>query len=169
MSQFYRTPFIDSLLVMSITWTLLPVASVTLYWGAVCIRSGQNFPHQCRHCQIPLLTHEDASFCCGPDGSQLNDVPALPSLPDEYNVFLTNPLVSKRSCHLNLIFSFAFMETTAEFTHLADDQGFFAVQGKVYHHIQPNHHNSAVRWLVFDGFKLEHSPFLDLAASMPAQ
>jgi hypothetical protein len=35
--------------------------------------------------------------------------------------------------------------------------------GRLYHHIRPDHRDSAVRWLLYDGFANECIPFADAA------
>lgn len=66
--------------------------------------------HHCHYCHIPLLTSESPGFCCGIRGSRLCDIPPLPPLPVEYDIFLNHPHISSRSCIFNLIFMFASME-----------------------------------------------------------
>jgi hypothetical protein len=50
------------------------------------------------------------------------------------------------------MFSFASLETTQPFPQIDGPPGFMAIQGRVYHRVRPNHQNSAVRWLLYDGF-----------------
>ncbi|KAH9939222.1 hypothetical protein B0H21DRAFT_780625 [Amylocystis lapponica] len=114
---------------MHITWIIGAISTPRLQWGAV--RRGQ--PHRCPYCHILLLTGEYAGFCCGSRGKYLQSVPPLPPLPDEFAAFIDDPKVSSLSRSLNLIFSFASLETTAEFPHLPGAPGFVAIQGKVYH------------------------------------
>ncbi|KAG8922276.1 hypothetical protein FRC01_014248 [Tulasnella sp. 417] len=140
------------------TWILRPLRCQHLRWGE----------RHCAHCGLALLTDEDAGFCCGPNGSRLNDVPAPPPLPAEFAVFLNSQDISPASCVLNLLYSFAALESTAEFPTLAGPQGFFAVQGRLYHRIRPNHMNSGIRWLLYDGYLGENAPFGDWIASLPA-
>jgi hypothetical protein len=40
---------------------------------------------------------ERAGFCCGKNGQHLNDVPPLPPLPTEYNMFVNDPRISSLS------------------------------------------------------------------------
>ncbi|GJE90163.1 ATP-dependent DNA helicase PIF1 [Phanerochaete sordida] len=53
------------------------------------------------------------------------------------------------------------METTAEFPDYGGDSGFIAIQGKVYHRVRPSHANSAVRWILYDGFLPASAPHHD--------
>lgn len=123
---------------------------------------------QCPHCGVGLLTNEDAGFCCGPNGSHADDVPPLPPLPAQFNVFINFQDISPASRVLNLLYSFAALESSAEFPTLAGPQGFFAVQGRLYHRIRPNHANSGIRWLLYDGYLRDNAPFGDWIASLPA-
>jgi hypothetical protein len=145
-------------------WHIARIPPATLTWGKE--RGGSR--HCCPHCGIVLLTGENAGFCCGPGGARLNDVPPLPPLPVEFNGFLEHPDISSLSRILNLCLSFASLETTHAFPSNSGPPGFFAVQGKVYHRIQPTHLNSAVRWLLYDGF-LANIPHGDLAATLPQE
>jgi hypothetical protein len=71
-------------------------------------------------------------------------MPPLPPLPVEYNVFIYDPQISSASCILNLVFSFASLESTHPFPKFDGPPGFLAIQGCIYYHVQPNHHNSAM-------------------------
>ncbi|EAU89532.2 hypothetical protein CC1G_02421 [Coprinopsis cinerea okayama7 len=99
-----------------------------MQWGAV--RNGRR--HECPYCKVILLTGEIPGFCCGTRGSRLQDVPPLPPLPDEFNIFLNHPQISKVSRALNLIFSFASLETTHDFPSYSGS-AMFAIQGKIIH------------------------------------
>ena len=55
----------------------------------------------------------------------------------------------------------------AEFSSFPGPPSFLSIQGKIYHHLCPNHPNSAVHWLLFDCFDLAIIPHLDLARSLP--
>ncbi|KAI0668644.1 hypothetical protein C8Q78DRAFT_979224, partial [Trametes maxima] len=110
-------------------WDIGPISSPCLRWGEV--RAGRS--HQCPTCHIPLLTGETPGFCCGPKGRRFADVPPLPPLPAEYQLFVNDPSLSSKSRTLNLIFSFASLETTAEFPNWHGAPGFVAIQGRVYH------------------------------------
>ena len=135
-----------------------------LQWGA---RTRNGF-HICHHCGLQLLTGECSGFCCGPNGKYANDLHALPPLPHEYNTLISDSRISKESRILNLIFSFASVETTHEFPNLTGPPSFVAVQGKVYHWIRPTHQNSSLRWLLFDGFMQDKVPFPDKVAKLPS-
>lgn len=142
------------------TWQ---IPTTRLQWGQV--RGGRT--HLCPYCHIPLLTGEEPGFCCGPQGSHLNDVAPLPPMPPEYTVLLNDRRISSLSRTLNLVFSFASLETTKKFPDLSGPPGFMAIQGKVYHRVRPTHHNSAVRWLLYDGFMLDAVPHERHAARIP--
>lgn len=111
------------------TWMIVRRPSTELTWAA----QRGNHTHMCPHCGITLLTGEYAGFCCGKNGSRLNDIQELPALPPEYAAFINHPDISCQSRRLNLIFSFASLETTANFSVVR--HGFFAIQGKIYHRI----------------------------------
>ncbi|EIN10760.1 hypothetical protein PUNSTDRAFT_65796, partial [Punctularia strigosozonata HHB-11173 SS5] len=85
---------------------------------------------QCPFCGVQLLTDERSEFCCA-RGRRLGDVPRLPPLPPQYDAFINHPQISILSRKLNLMVSFAALETSMRFpqTH----GGMFAIQGKVYH------------------------------------
>ena len=59
------------------------------------------------------------------------------------------------------------METTHPFPAVPGPPGFLAIQGRIYHRLRPNHENSAVRWLLYDGFMRNMVPFEDLADILP--
>ncbi|KAJ7052403.1 hypothetical protein C8F01DRAFT_1261856 [Mycena amicta] len=121
-----------------------------LIWGSV--RGGRQ--HKCHTCGVLLLTGEKSGFCCGPNGNRFLDVKPLPPLPPEFNIFLNDRDISKLSRRLNLILSFASLETTHPFPRpTSGPPGFVAIGGRVYHRVRPNHANSAVRWLLYDGFE----------------
>ena len=146
------------------TWIARKVPPVILQWGAV--RAGVR--HKCHRCSVILLTGERAGFCCGANGIHLNDVPLLPPLPIEFDTFLNHPDISRLSRIVNLIFSLASMESTHPFPSLHGPPAFFAVQGKLYHRIRPRHPNSALRWILFDGFMDDKHPYENLAANLPS-
>lgn len=130
------------------SWEISAGSTVNLTWGAV--RHG--VAHSCPVCGVVLLTGERSGFCCGPNGSQFLDVKPLPALPPEFEAFLHDPHISALSRRLNLIMSFASLETTQPFPIQANGPpGFVAIQGRVYHRVRPTHENSAVRWLLYDG------------------
>ena len=116
----------------SLPWSIGPLSTPTLQWGA--IRRGTQ--HKCPICGVILLTGESAGFCCGRKGSHFHDVPPLPPLPPQFNTFINDPCVSSMSRALNLVFSFASLETTAEFPDLDGPPGFVAIQGRVYHRVR---------------------------------
>lgn len=145
------------------TWLIGGISSPSLTWGAV----RRDKVHECPYCHIPLLTGEYPGFCCGPKGKYLNAVgPALPPYPNEYNDFISHPKISTDSRILNLIFSFASLETTHPFPD-AGPQSFFAIQGRIYHRVRPSHNDSAVRWLLYDGFLASSAPHATWASKIP--
>jgi len=144
------------------TWKIAPISSAKLYWGEQC--AGQ--AHSCRICGILLLTGEHPRFCCGPGGSKYHQVPPLPPLPAAYQLLLDHHDISWYSRILNLIFSFAALETSHAFPNIDGLPGFLAIQGRVYHHVRPTHTNSAVRWLLYDGF-MQNIPHPTWAALLP--
>lgn len=144
------------------TWKIGPISSTKLSWGSE--RVGQS--HKCHTCGIPLLTGKHPGFCCGPGGSKYHEVPPLPPLPIQYHVFLNHPDISHYSHILNLIFSFAALETSHAFLTTKEPPGFLAIQGRVYHHVCPTHANSAIRWLLYDDF-MQNIPYLAWAALLP--
>ena len=108
----------------SSTWAIAPISSPTLQWGA---RRGDG-AHYCPMCNIVLLTDENPGFCCGPGGSKFALTQPLPPLPFEYNSFINDPNISALSRILNLIFSFASLETTHPFPTNNGPPGFIAIQ-----------------------------------------
>ncbi|KAJ7923938.1 hypothetical protein B0H13DRAFT_1602123, partial [Mycena leptocephala] len=111
------------------TWHIGAIPDPRLTWGA--LRRGQS--HRCTTCGVILLTGEQPGFCCGPGGSKFHDVRALPPLPPEFDIFLTDPRISHLSRILNLMLSFASLETTQPFPQIDGPPGFMAIQGRVYH------------------------------------
>jgi hypothetical protein len=146
------------------TWFARPIHPIVLTWGN--IRQGHT--HQCNLCHVVLLTGERPGFCCGTKGSHLHDVQPLPPLPPEYDAIINHPNASRLSRVLNLIFSFVSLESTHPFPNQSGPPAFFAVQGKLYHRIRPTHHNSALQWMLYDGFMNDRHPFEELAADLPA-
>lgn len=110
-------------------WLIKPIHKPTLKWGD----HHRGRRHTCRTCGIELLTGEKSGFCCGPNGSRYDDIPDLPPLPDEIQAITTHPDISRLSRLLNLIFSFASLETTHPFPNISGPPGFLAIQGHVYH------------------------------------
>lgn len=149
-----RMATLDSSEAIQPTWLMICVCAPVQSWSAQC---GQN-SHICRSCGLILLTGERPGFCCGPNGKYANEPHALPPLPEEFNIFLSDPRVSSVSRLLNLIFSFAALETSQEFPRFpAGPPAFVALSGRVYHHVRPDHRNSAVRWMLYDCY-LQHLP-----------
>ncbi|THV06152.1 hypothetical protein K435DRAFT_22473, partial [Dendrothele bispora CBS 962.96] len=148
------------------TWIIGPISKPRLQWAATF--NGRR--HQCPHCSIALLTGERAGFCCGTAGKYLPHVPPLPQLPKEYEFFIRDPQISSKSRVLNLLFSFASMETSEEFPwmrHNKNIPSFFSIQARVYHRLRPKHRDSCVRWLLFDGFMDSSIPHANWASTVP--
>lgn len=145
-------------------WDICGISSPTLRWGGPCCNDRR---HQCPHCGLILLAGETPGFCCGVNGSRLHDVAPLPPLPPAFNTFLNNPDISKSSCILNLLFSFASMESTHEFPQFNRPAAMVTIQGKLYHRVRPHHRSSAMHWLLHDGFMLEKMPQKALAEDVP--
>lgn len=120
-------------------WEIGPITTPRLQWGAYIRRK----KHECPMCGIELLTGEKPGFCCGPEGSKFQEVTPLPPLPAEYDVFINDPQISKKSRVLNLTFSFASLESTHDFPKIGGGPSFVAMEGKIYHRVRPNHQNSA--------------------------
>ncbi|KAJ6518099.1 hypothetical protein C8R47DRAFT_960037, partial [Mycena vitilis] len=114
---------------MNPIWNIEPISSTRLTWGE---RRRDNV-HACRTCGIILLTGEKSGFCCGPNGSKFNDVKPLPALPIEFADFVNDPRISHLSRILNLVLSFASLETTHPFPEISGPPSFVAIQGRVYH------------------------------------
>ena len=146
------------------TWTIAYISSPRLQWSA----TRGNHVHECPTCHIPLLTGETPGFCCGPRGSKYNDVQSLPPLPQEFNIFINDARISDLSRVLNLIYSFASLETSQPFPQIPGGPSFISIQGKVYHRIRPSHHDSAIRWLLHDGFMQHKAPHENWASIIPA-
>ncbi|EJD36434.1 hypothetical protein AURDEDRAFT_74198, partial [Auricularia subglabra TFB-10046 SS5] len=111
-------------------WKISRIQRNTLWWG---ISKRTNSPHRCPHCNLELLTGETPGFCCGPQGEKLHDVPALPPLPEEFSTFLNDPRLSSLSRLLNLIYTFAQLESTHKFPSFGNMPAHFAVEGKIFH------------------------------------
>ncbi len=136
----------------------------SMFRGAV--RQGR--PHSCQHCGILLLTGEDAGFCCGPGGNRVHTLPHLPLLPPEIEALTHDRRISPASNVLNLVFSFAALESTGDFaTFKKGPPGFFALGGRVYHRIRLEHPDSPVHWILYDGFDLRRPPHADHARDLP--
>lgn len=143
---------------ITLTWEIGPISSPKLQWGQVI----GGHPHRCCFCGLDLLTGESGTFCCN-QGAKLASTPPLPPLPPQYYAFMSDPNISANSRCLNLIFSFASLESTHPFPDDNGPRGFVSIQGKVYHRVRPTHNNSAVCWLLFDGFMqdLANAPYND--------
>lgn len=89
-------------------------------------------------------------------------------IPDnEYEVFLSDTRISTLSCKLNLIFSFASLESTHTFP-TPGPPSFLAICGRIYHSIRPGFSdNSAIRWMLYDGFDDSRVPHSDHARQLP--
>ena len=108
-----------------------------------------------------LLTGEKPGFCCGPNGNRYFLIPALPPLPPEYDVLINDQNISRLSRRLNLIFSFAALESSHAFP-TPGNPSFVAISGRIYHRLRSSSNsNSAVRWLLYDGFDPSAAPHSD--------
>jgi len=145
------------------TWQIRTIPSPVLSWSD---RHGSAY-HRCWVCNIALLTGERAGFCCGINGKYFNDTIPLPPLPAQYDASINHLNISSMSRVLNLIFSFASMETTHPFPTVPGPPGFLSIQGHIYHHVRPNHNDSTVRWLLYDSFMRNTAPFEHLAQTLP--
>ncbi|KAJ7926110.1 hypothetical protein B0H13DRAFT_1599923, partial [Mycena leptocephala] len=114
---------------MNETWQIGPISAARLIWG----EKRRDKIHSCGTCGILLLTGEIPGFCCGPKGSRFHDVKPLPKLPLEYEEFINDPRISHFSRILNLVLSFASLETTHPFPEISGPPSFVAIQGRVYH------------------------------------
>ena len=162
---FVRTELASDVAFDEHLWDIGPISTPSLTWGGTY--GGRR--RECRYCGIELLTGEKAGFCCGTRGARVHDVAPLPPLPPEYATITGHRNISALSRKLNLIFSFASLETTHAFpTHAG--HAMVAIQGKVYHRIRPSHDNSAVRWLLYDGSMSHvpnHLPHESIARELP--
>ena len=149
---------------LNATWFIGRISTPRLHWGS--LRAQRK--HDCPTCHISLLTGESPGFCCGPKGSKFNTVSPLPPLPHEYDTFITDPRISELSRILNLVYSFASLETTQPFPRIPGGPSFISIQGKVYHRIRPSHQDSAVRWLLYDGFLQNKAPHQQWADVLPS-
>ena len=151
---------------MSDTWMIAPISAPRLTWGSSS--NNHTTDRRCRTCGVVLLTGEKAGFCCGPNGNRYSAIEPLPPLPNEFDIFLNSPDISKLSRKLNLIFSFAAMESTHAFP-APGNPSFVAVAGRVYHRVrlQP-HDDTAIRWMLYDGFDNSSIPHHTQARDIPS-
>jgi hypothetical protein len=110
------------------TWQIRGAPRTALTWGG-----HQGKSHQCKYCGIPFLTGERPGFCCGLNGCRVADIKALPPFPPEYSAFIHDEQISPLSRILNLIFSFAALESTHPFSNHPKGLHFISIQGKIYH------------------------------------
>ena len=151
---------------MSNAWMIGPISTPRLTWGSSS--NNRAADRRCHTCGVELLTGEKAGFCCGPNGNRFTAVQPLPPLPDEFNTFLNSPDISRLSRKLNLIFSFAAMESTHAFP-TPGNPSFVAVAGRVYHRVRPHpQDNTAVRWMLYDGFNDSSIPHHIQARDIPS-
>ncbi|KAJ3826245.1 hypothetical protein F5880DRAFT_1445240, partial [Lentinula raphanica] len=112
------------------TWSFGTLSAPKFAWGAV--RGGKQ--HICSFCGLTLLTGELSGFCCGPKGKFATAVPRLPVLPCEFNPLVVDRTFSSKSRVLNMIFSFASLQTTHSFpSFTGNTPSFVAIKGRVYH------------------------------------
>ena len=148
------------------TWVIGPISTPRLTWGSSS--NNRNTDRQCRICGVVLLTGEKAGFCCGPKGNRYPAIRPLPPLPEEFETFLSSPDVSRLSRKLNLIFSFAAMESTHAFP-TPGNPSFVAVAGRVYHRVRPDPRgDTAIRWMLYDGFDNASIPHHTHARDIPS-
>ena len=146
-------------------WEIGPISSPHLQWGTAS--NNHRVMRTCKTCGVVLLTGETSGFCCGPNGNRFALIPALPPLPPEYNTLINDPNISRLSRRLNLIFSFAALESSHAFP-TPGNPSFVAISGRIYHRLRSGSTaNSAVRWLLYDGFESSAAPHSD--ASIPPQ
>ena len=148
---------------MTDTWQIAGISTPKLTWGHVW----RNRVNACPHCHVILLSGETAGFCCGPNGKYGRTIPPLPPLPEEYDAFLNDPRLSGSSRPLNLLFSFASMETSEPFPDNFGQHAFVSIQGRVYHRVRPSHNNTAIRWILYDGFLTRLAPHQNWANALP--
>ena len=112
----------------------------------------------CRYCGIKLLTGEERGFCCGKNGKHLGQVPRLPRQTAELEWLSLLSGISEHSRKLNVLFSFAAMETTGTFPRPPGPDGFLAIQGRVYHRLRPDVNGTSLRWILYDGYDSRSTP-----------
>lgn len=128
-------------------------------WNVGAIRLRQlNWGRFCRFCGTRLLTGERQGFCCGANGKFLHQVPRLPPQSEELRWLSSQPGISGLSRRLNLLFSFAAMETTGSMNRLRGPDGFVAIEGKVYHRLRPEVQGTGLRWVLYDGYDRDATP-----------
>ena len=141
------------------TWTIGAISSPNLQWGD--ITNNKRATHACKKCGVILLTGERPGFCCGPKGNRFDLIPPLPPLPDEYEAIINDERISRVSRKLNLIFSYTALESSHAFP-TPGNPSFIAISGRIYHRLRSHPGaNSAVRWLLYDGFALSSAPHND--------
>lgn len=90
-------------------------------------------------------------------------------MPHEFDAFITSSSVSGLSRRLNLIFSFASLETGGNFNQRQGGTApsFIVIEGRSYHRIRSTHANSAIRWVLHDGFEHGSAPFPNISEDLP--
>lgn len=139
---------------MAATWAQADIRPLVLQWNRVC-----------QYCGVRLLTGERSGFCCGEKGKYKDAVAPLPPLPPELEAIAAHPRGSSMSRKLNVMFSFAALESTHTFPTF-DGHAFVAVKGHIYHRVRPQHHDTAVKWLLYDGH-MENVPHAHYLAQIP--
>ncbi|KAF8575515.1 hypothetical protein K439DRAFT_1623533 [Ramaria rubella] len=61
------------------------------------------------------------------------------------------------------------MESTAKFPVFNGPPGYFAIEGKLFHHFRSTHQNSAVRWLLYNGFMHSFAPHQQWINVLPVE
>lgn len=144
-------------------WEIGPISSPHLQWGTIV--NNRSTTRMCKICGVILLTGERSGFCCGPNGNRFALIPSLPPLPPEYDTIINDQNISRLSRRLNLIFSFAALESSHTFP-TPGNPSFIAISGRIYHRLRSGADaNSAVNWLLYDGFDPSVAPHND--ASIP--
>ena len=129
------------------TWNIGRIKVTRLNWGRFC-----------GFCGVRLLTGELKGFCCGKNGKHLPKVSRLPAQSEEIKWLAMQPNISYLSRRLNLLFSFAAMETTGSMERLSGPDGFLAIEGKVYHRLRPEVKGTGLRWVLYDGYDRDSTP-----------
>ncbi|KAJ7303477.1 hypothetical protein DFH08DRAFT_644238, partial [Mycena albidolilacea] len=101
----------------------------------------------------------------GHKNSQGEYIPGPPST----DTFINDHRISQSSRILNLVLSFASLETTHPFPEIPGPFSFIAIQGRVYHRVRPSHENSTVRWLLYDRFMEFLPPHTAWASTIPVE
>lgn len=136
-----------------------PIPSPDLQWGTIA--NNHRITHMCKICGVILLTGERPGFCCGLNSNRFALIPPLPPLPPEYNAIINDRKISQLSHRLNLIFSFAALESSHTFP-TPGNPTFIVISGRIYHRLRSGPDaNSVIHWVLYDGFDLSATPHAD--------